>query len=99
MRKRRGLKNQPMEDKDVTISRLQGRLTVNILDRVLFDSGEAQLRTEGESVLRKVGGFLTQHPALKVHVIGHTDNVPIKAAARGRFPSNWEQCPIWAGKR
>ena len=79
-----------LESKDVTISRLQGRLTVNILDRVLFDSGEAQLRTEGESVLRKVGGFLTQHPALKVHVIGHTDNVPIKAAARGRFPSNWE---------
>jgi len=79
-----------LESKDVTISRLQGKLTVNILDRVLFDSGEAQVKFDGESVLRKVAGFLTQHPELKVHVIGHTDNVPIKPAARSRFPSNWE---------
>jgi len=28
-----------LESKDVTISNLQGRLTVSILDRVLFDSG------------------------------------------------------------
>lgn len=79
-----------LESKDVTISRLQGKLTVNILDRVLFDSGEAQLKTDGESVLRKVAVFLTQHPEIKVHVIGHTDNVPIKPTARSRFPSNWE---------
>jgi chemotaxis protein MotB len=79
-----------LESKDVTISQLQGKLTVSILDRVLFDSGEAQLRPEGEAVLRKVAAFLTAHPRLKVHVIGHTDNVPIKATARSRFPSNWE---------
>jgi len=79
-----------LESKDVTISRLQGKLTVNILDRVLFDSGEAELKSDGESILRKVASFLTQHPEIKVHVIGHTDNVPIKPTARSRFPSNWE---------
>jgi len=79
-----------LESKDVTISQLQGKLTVNILDRVLFDSGEADLKPDGEAVLRKVGAILTEHPNLKVHVIGHTDNVPIRAAARSRFPSNWE---------
>ncbi len=79
-----------LESKDVTISKLQGKLTVNILDRVLFDSGEADLKPGGELVLRKVAALLAQHPALKIHVIGHTDNVPIRAAARNRFPSNWE---------
>ncbi len=79
-----------LESKDVTISQLQGKLTVNILDRVMFDSGEADLKPGGEGVLRKVAGLLQQHPALKIHVIGHTDNVPIKASARNRFPSNWE---------
>jgi len=79
-----------LESKDVTISQLQGKLTVNILDRVMFDSGEAQLKSDGEAVLRKVAGILSQHPELKIHVVGHTDNVPIKAAARSRFPSNWE---------
>lgn len=89
----RGLEEQmraDLESKDVTISKLQGKLTVNILDRILFDSGEAELKPAGEVVLRKIASILTQHPELKVHVIGHTDNVPIRATARGRFASNWE---------
>jgi chemotaxis protein MotB len=75
-----------LESKDVTISRLQGKLTVNIL----FDSGEADLKSGGEEVLRKVAGVLAQHPNVKLHVIGHTDNVPIRAGARNRFANNWE---------
>lgn len=79
-----------LESRDVTISRLQGKLTVNILDRVLFDSGEAVLKADGEAVLLKVAGILAQHANLQVHVVGHTDNVPIRASARSRFASNWE---------
>ncbi|MBP7825178.1 MAG: OmpA family protein [Verrucomicrobia bacterium] len=79
-----------LESRDVTISQLQGKLTVNILDRVLFDSGEAQLKPDGEAVLRQVAAILVQHPNVPVHVVGHTDNVPIRPGARGRFPSNWE---------
>ena len=81
---------QALESKDVTISQLQGKLTVNILDRVLFDSGEAELKPAGAAVLKKVAAILASHPNLKIHVIGHTDNVPIRANARSRFPSNWE---------
>src|SRR5688572_1927347 len=33
-----------LESKDVTISELKGKLTVNIVDQVLFDSGEAVLK-------------------------------------------------------
>jgi chemotaxis protein MotB len=79
-----------LESKDVTISQLQGKLTVNILDHVLFDSGEAAVKPDGEAVLQKVAAWLAQHPQLKIHVIGHTDNVPIRAGARNRFPTNWE---------
>ena len=43
-----------LESKDVTISKLQGKLTVNILDRVMFDSlWDACRNPTGESVLRK----------------------------------------------
>ena len=77
-----------LESKDVTISKLQGKLTVSILDRVLFDSGEAELKPAGSSVLRKIAALLAQHPNLKIHVIGHTDNVPLRPGAH--FASNWE---------
>jgi chemotaxis protein MotB len=79
-----------LESKDVTISNLQGRLTVSIVDRILFDSGQAELKPGGEEVLGKVVAVLAQQPGVQLQVVGHTDNVPISAAARTRFPSNWE---------
>ena len=79
-----------LESKEITISELQGKLTVNILDRIMFDSGEAELKTEGEKILQKIAGILAQYPKRQIHVIGHTDNVPIRSSARNRFPSNWE---------
>lgn len=79
-----------LESRDVTISNLKGKLTVNIMDRVLFDSGEAVLKPDGEAVLQKVADMLTKHPEIKIQVIGHTDNVPIRAGARTKFASNWE---------
>ncbi len=79
-----------LQSKDITISQLQGRLTVNILDHVLFDSGEAALKAEGQDILRRLAAVLAAHTNRAIHVIGHTDNVPIRVSARSRFPSNWE---------
>jgi chemotaxis protein MotB len=79
-----------LESKDVTISKLQGKLTVNIMDRVMFDSGEAVLKPDGEAVMRKIAEILQEHPELAIQVIGHTDNVPIRQKAQSRFASNWE---------
>lgn len=79
-----------LQSKDITISQLQGKLTVNILDHVLFDSGEAALKPEGQAVLRQLAAVLAAHTNRAIHVVGHTDNVPIRAGARGRFASNWE---------
>jgi chemotaxis protein MotB len=93
VQKASGLENemrQQLESKDVTIATLQGKLTVSILDRVMFDSGEAVLKPGGAAVMQKIAALLAAHPAIKVHVIGHTDNVPIRIGAQSRFASNWE---------
>lgn len=79
-----------LESKDVTISNLQGKLTVSIVDNVMFDSGEAILKPNGQAVMLKIAAILAEHPGLKIQVIGHTDNVPIRPEAHGRFFSNWE---------
>lgn len=75
-----------LESKEVTISELKGRLTVNILDRILFDSGEADLKPEGQKILSQIAAVLSSHTNRQIHVIGHTDDVPI----RRKFASNWE---------
>src|SRR6266850_875741 len=55
-----------LESKEITISELQGKLTVNILDRIMFDSGEADLKTEGEKILQKIAGILSQYPQRQI---------------------------------
>jgi len=79
-----------LESKDVTISDLQGRLTVNILDRILFDSGEAVVKPDGQAVLDKIAKVLGDFPNRQVQVIGHTDNVPIRWGSKNPFQTNWE---------
>lgn len=89
---RSSLENQmrtELESRDVTISELQGRLTIDILDRVLFDSGESDLKPEGQQVLLKVARLLQQHTNRQVQVVGHTDNVPIHTRTRGGYTDNW----------
>ncbi len=78
-----------LESREVTISRLQDKLTVNILDRVMFDSGHAELKPDGQQVLSKVAEILQQFPDKQILVVGHTDNIPI-SAAKFRFATNWE---------
>ena len=75
-----------LESKEVTISELKGKLTVNILDSILFDSGEAILKPEGEQMLEKIAAVVSQHTNRQIHIVGHTDDIPI----RRKFASNWE---------
>ncbi|HEY1173749.1 MAG TPA: OmpA family protein [Verrucomicrobiae bacterium] len=79
-----------LQSKDITISELQGKLEVNILDRVLFDTGKAEMKAEGADVLLRIANILTNHPNRLIHVIGHTDNIPIRASAGAKYPTNWE---------
>ncbi len=78
-----------LESRDVTISELQGKLTVDILDRVLFDSGLAAVKPEGQAVLRKVAGVLEKFPQRAFQIVGHTDNVPVRARTADGFTDNW----------
>ncbi len=75
---------------EITISELQGRLTLNLVDRILFDSGKADIKTAGVEVLKRVGEILKDVSDKEVRIEGHTDNVPISERLRPTFASNWE---------
>lgn len=74
----------------VTITELKGRLTVNLVDAILFDSGKADIKPEGRQVLQKVAEVIGQAEDKAIRVEGHTDNVKISPALARAFPSNWE---------
>jgi chemotaxis protein MotB len=74
----------------VTISQLQGKLTVNVMDEILFDSGSARVKPSGMEVLQRVGEALKGISDKAVLVEGHTDNVAIGGELAKRYPTNWE---------
>lgn len=74
----------------VTISELQGKLTVNMVDAVLFDPGQAEVKREGLEVLKKVISILKEETDKAIRIEGHTDNVPITGALARKYPTNWE---------
>ncbi|ADC89567.1 OmpA/MotB domain protein [Thermocrinis albus DSM 14484] len=55
-------------------------------ERLLFDSGSADIKPQFYPILDKIAELLNSIPN-PVEVEGHTDNIPIST---GRFPSNWE---------
>ena len=71
----------------LTVSIDAGRIVINLPNDVLFNSGSANLNTEGKQAMMQIGEVLSQFSDRRFQVEGHTDNVPIKSA---RYPSNWE---------
>jgi chemotaxis protein MotB len=75
---------------NITIQQVRDRLTINMVDRVLFDSGQAHVKPAGVKVLKQVGDVLNKISDKQIRIEGHTDNVPISSKLQDRFKTNWE---------
>ena len=75
---------------NITIQQVRDRLTINMVDRVLFDSGQAQVKPAGVQVLKQVADVLNKITDKQIRIEGHTDNVPISSKLQNRFKTNWE---------
>jgi chemotaxis protein MotB len=74
----------------ITISELKGKLTLDVVDKILFASGQAEVTKEGLAVLKRVIDILKNVTDKSIRIEGHTDNVKIKGALAKQYPTNWE---------
>ena len=81
---------QEIEQGQIKITQLADRLSVSMIDKILFPSGEAEISPEGLKVLERVGTVLKTTSNRIIRVEGHTDNVPINPRLQKQFPTNWE---------
>ena len=75
---------------DIKIKQVRDRLTINMVDRVLFDSGQSRVKPSGLKVLKQVSDILKNVTDKQIRIEGHTDNVPIGVKLKERFQTNWE---------
>jgi outer membrane protein OmpA-like peptidoglycan-associated protein len=60
--------------KDIPLKKLEVGATI-VLKNIFFDTGKATLRPESTAELERLQKLLTETPALKLEMAGHTDNV------------------------
>jgi chemotaxis protein MotB len=75
---------------DIRLIQRGSRLSVDVTDKLLFASGEAEVSARGQDVLSKIGAVLATLDDRNIHVVGHTDDAPPSSKIRETFPSNWE---------
>ncbi|MFT3842317.1 MAG: flagellar motor protein MotB [Myxococcaceae bacterium] len=76
---------------DIRLSQDGNRITVDLVDKILFDSGKSELTSKGEEVLGRLGAALNTLEDRQIQVSGHTDDSPIsKPELKAQFATNWE---------
>lgn len=81
---------QEIDDGDILVKSANGELNVEVTDKVLFASGDADLSPRGQAVLRRVAESLASLDDQIIQVSGHTDSTPVSDRLKERFPTNWE---------
>lgn len=74
----------------VQLKEMKDRLTMTMVDKIIFPSGSAEISKDGKLVLDKVISILKDVKDKRIQVEGHTDNVKIVSDLKKRFPTNWE---------
>jgi chemotaxis protein MotB len=75
---------------EITITQLRDKLTLSMVEKILFDSGSAEIKPNGKKILDRVAAVLKQVTDRQIRIEGHTDNVPIGSKIVDKFPTNWE---------
>jgi chemotaxis protein MotB len=71
----------------LTVARQADNLILTFPERIVFDSGRAELKPSVRPILEKIGSLALDQSYLLLEVQGHTDDRPINTE---RYPSNWE---------
>lgn len=83
------LKEQ-IEDKEIKLEEIEGKLKVTLVDKILFDTGKVKIAKRGKEVLLELADTLRENKDQNIVVEGHTDDVPIGLVLIEKYPTNWE---------
>ncbi|MGH7205005.1 MAG: OmpA family protein [Nitrospiraceae bacterium] len=77
---------------DIRIQPVRDRVTITIMDWLLFESGESQVKQTGLKILKRMGDVLKNVTGQQVLIEAHTDNVQGGAKLMEQFLANWKLC-------
>jgi chemotaxis protein MotB len=79
-----------IEKGQLKVRKYQNMLAVDLAEQIFFDSGKTTLKEKGKEVLSKVGEALKSYDDKVIHIVGHTDNIPMTKSLNVASSANWE---------
>lgn len=78
---------------ELTVTKKNGKVYVALSDKLLFQSGRANVDSRGKEALGKLAEVLNKQNDIDILIEGHTDSQPISTA---QFKDNWDLSVIRA---
>lgn len=83
----KGVLSQGISDQDVEVKVDKTVVFINLSDKMLYQSGSADITPRASEVLGKIAQIIESRPDLEVMVEGYTDNLPINKPG---IRDNWD---------
>ncbi|MFT7606429.1 MAG: chemotaxis protein MotB [Saprospiraceae bacterium] len=83
----KGVLSEGIDDQDVEVKVDKTVVFINLSDKMLYQSGSANLTSKANEVLGKIAKIIESRPDFEVMVEGYTDNVPISNSC---VTDNWD---------
>lgn len=78
---------------EIAVRQEGGKVYVAMSEKLLFQSGKADVNEQGKAALGKLAEVLKKQTDIDINVEGHTDSIPIKTS---NFKDNWDLSVIRA---
>jgi len=81
---------EEIDAKTDQISALEEKLKANLVDKIIFESGSANVTKEGRKILFRIAPILKEAKDKEIHIVGHCDRLPPGAELSKKYRTNWE---------
>lgn len=81
---------ESFEGKGLSITQRDGKIYVSMDEKLLFESGKAEVSHDGERAIRQIARVLENNPDINITIEGHTDNKGYIAKKDAQIVDNWD---------
>lgn len=79
-----------LEGKGLTLTQRNGKIYVQMEDKLLFESGKYNITKEGKNTVRNIGNVLSKTNNIEIIIEGHTDNKGLLKKKDAQIVDNWD---------
>jgi chemotaxis protein MotB len=81
---------EAIEVKTLQVDFLEDTLKVNLVDKLFFKTGSAEVSRKGKKTLARIAPILKDAKDKEIRVVGHCDNLPPGIELSKKYRTNWE---------